>query len=364
MNANQDLTLPIAVYIHLGLRFPRHLQSNLLRHRNLFPSQRIVVIVDREIKFVLPSGVEEFRYSESINEALMFEKMSEKLDFDFQKGFWKYTFQRFFALRNFHFTTPNTPILHIESDVIVMPNFPWENFSEIKSVSWMEVNQDSDIAALVYSPNFEKTDFFVNKISEYAIQDPSTNDMLSLKKFARENPHEHTYLPTITRTNKRDFSKYTSEDEDSKQMFGGTFDPLALGLWYFGQDPKNSFGFRKRYIDDTSHFVSPTKTNLELVDRILFNNGTDVIYSLHVHSKYLPFFGENWHESLKCELLQARTRSKSVSFELRALIAFLTSTKVRKVVWLVAANIPGTGSLRRIQLIERAKNIVKRLLKI
>jgi hypothetical protein len=165
-------------------------------------------------------------------------------------------------------------------------------------------------------------------------------------------------------TNTRDFLKSTIETEDTKQMFGGTFDPLALGLWYFGQDPKNSFGFRKRYIDDTSHFVSPTKTNLELVDRILYNNGTDVVYSLHVHSKYLPFFEENWQESLKCELIQARTRSKSVSFELRALIAFLTSMKVRKVVWLIAAQIPGTSLLRRIQRIEKAKNTVKNSLKI
>ena len=362
MDKNQNH--PIATYVHLGPSVPEHLILGIKRHREIFPDQKITLIVDHDFEFNEPIYVDVFQVDSEILEQDLFVEMSKFLDFDFREKFWKYTFQRFFAINLYHSTVPKQTLLHIESDVLVMPDFPWEAFLDLKTVAWLQVNDLLDVAAIVYLPNFETTQFFITQIKEYALTDPKINDMLALRKFAIEYPERHSYLPSRTNTSSRGELRLTDNEEEMVSRFGGIFDPLVLGLWYFGQDPKNSFGVCKRYIDDESHFLSPTKSMLSFEKNSLRIQDLTKVFSLHIHSKKLGLFGSAWNSELRNALDQALTQSNQISFDRNALRKWLEGKSLKENIWLLLGAIPIFQKLRKVNFLERIKEKIKRLIKL
>ena len=188
--------------------------------------------------------------------------------------------------------------------------------------------------------------------------------MLVLHDAAENLKSHHEYLPSLTHANTKQQVILGKTEDASLKNFGGIFDPLNLGLWYFGQDPKNSFGLRRRYVGDLSHDLNPVETELKFESGVLSDRSGTTIFSLHIHAKYLPLFGPNWERALQLGLEEARNKQKSVSFSLRALILALKGRKLRQNIWMLAALIPGLNRLRRIRAIESLKNRVKNLFKI
>jgi hypothetical protein len=352
---------PIATYVHLGPSLPEHLILSIKRHRGLFPDQKITLIVDHDIDVEGFHLIDVFKVDSKALEQDLFFEMSQYLDFDFRQNFWKYTFQRFFAINLYHSTVEMNSLLHIESDVIVMPDFPWKAFLNLKNAAWLQVNDLLDVAALVYLPNFQTTQFFVTQLKEYASRDPKINDMVALRKFAKEFPDRHHYLPSRTNSSNRREAPLVASEERNVLHFGGIFDPLMLGLWYFGQDPKNSFGFCKRYVDDESHFLSPIKSRLLLSGNSLQMGDSTNVFSLHIHSKKLSLFGDHWNESLAEGLNEASMQSNQISFDWGALLKSFEGRKIREIIWQLLGAIPIFQELRKITAVEKAKNMIKRL---
>lgn len=364
MAENTDSSLPVAVYVHLGPNLPKHLELSLNRHKNLFPTQDLVLITSQDQHFELPFSIQQFKVNTDDLEAELFSQMSQELDFDFRNGFWKYTLQRFFALGEFHEVNSKRALTHIESDVILMPNFPWQKFSEFKKLAWLKVNSEIDVAAIVHLPTLNKTRALLKEISRLSRLNPGTNDMLVLHDAAISLKLSHEYLPSVTADNAYIPDKLGSSADESLSYFGGIFDPLNLGLWYFGQDPKNSFGLRKRYVGDSSHDLNPTRTRLKFEKDSLSDNRGTSVFSLHIHSKYLPLFESNWKSALEIGLAQALTKSRGYSLDFNALLQTLKGRKMRQNVWILTSLIPGLQQLRRIRTIEALKNQLKKLLNI
>jgi len=364
MNNQVSADLPLAVFIHLGPKVPNHLLLNLKRHVELFPNIETVLIVDHPIKNMILSEVEIYMFSESEEDSNLFARMREHSDFNFRNGFWKYTFLRLFALADFHKSRPQKALLHIESDVILMPNFPWTKFQDIKKVAWMRVNDSHDVAALLYSPITSETEFFINTIRTYAYEDPQTTDMFSMFRYSAENGMRHSYLPSITVDSARNGVIVDDRQESLLEHFGGYFDPLALGLWYFGQDPKNTYGVSRRYIDQTHHDFFAPAANLTFADEKLFDASGIQVFALHVHSKDLALFGISWRESLIKVLTDAKNGRNEVSFNFRSFIDSIKDRSLREHVWIFLARIPGASILRKFSWIEKIKNYFKKLLKI
>lgn len=363
LNSNQT-SVPIAVYVHLGPNLPKHLELSLNRHLDIFPGQNLVLITSHDQHFNLPREIEQFKVNTDELEADLFKEMSKELDFDFRKGFWKYTLQRFFAIGEFHLSHPTRSLTHIESDVILMPNFPWEDFARLEKLAWLRVNSKVDVAAIVHFPTANHTKALLGEVSRLARLNPGTNDMLVLHDAAGVLKTQHEYLPSLTNSNANQRVTLSATEEASLKNFGGIFDPLNLGLWYFGQDPKNSFGVRKRYVGDLSHDLNPIQTDLKYESGILSDKSGTTIFSLHIHAKYLPLFGPNWERALHLGLIEARGKHRRISFSLRALILALKGRKLRQNIWVLAALIPGLNYLRRIRAIESLKNRVKNLFQI
>jgi hypothetical protein len=290
--------------------------------------------------------------------------MQKYSDFNFRNGFWKYTLLRLFALGQFQEAKPSRGLLHIESDVILMPNFPWAKFRKLKAVSWMRVNHFNDVAALVYLPNLTETDFFINSIRGYAYEDPKTTDMFAMFKYSSENSSRHIYLPSITSDRVRSGVNFDLHQGEMIKLFGGYFDPLALGLWYFGQDPKNTFGITKRYIDQTHHdYFAPT-ANLAFENEKLFDVSGVEVFALHVHSKDLALFDSKWREALTKVLEDAKDSLNEKSFNFRKFVASMKDRTLRAHLWILLARLPGASMLRRFSGIEKIKNNLKKFFRI
>jgi hypothetical protein len=359
---NSDM--PVAAYVHLGPNLPKHLKLGLVRHRDLFPEQEIVLIISHDQDFKIPSRVMVHRVNSDELENELFSEMSQKLDFEFRRGFWKYTLQRFFALNDFHKTIPNQPLTHIESDVLVMPNFPWSKFAALERMAWLQVNSELDVAAIVHFPNASYTQILSTEVAKFARANPGTNDMLVLHELARILKPKQFYLPSLNTHVSNSNLERNSQIDENIQYFGGIFDPLILGLWYFGQDPKNSFGLLKRYVGDKSHDLNPERVKLSFTHGELRDQYGVQVFSLHIHSKMLSLFDTNWEKSLKSRLLQAETQKQKYAFSVLSMYASIRSRRARETIWILVAFTPGIQQLRRIRTFEVLKDLFKKLFKI
>ena len=353
-----------SVFVHLGGTIPEHLRLNLLRHLVLFPERRLTLIVDQDLDKLLPKEIEIYRYEVPKDDEELLDRMELVSDFYFRSGFWKYTFLRLFALDDFHKTYPLVPILHIESDVILMENFPWEKFESLNKLAWLGVNNLCDVASLVFSPNSYETNFLISEVRKIALNDPNTTDMYSLRQFVLKNPTRHIYLPSLTMQNSRIPEKFDSIAMKQLKYFQGYFDPSAIGMWNFGEDPKNRYGIRNRYYVDMSYDLDPSKSKYFYENGTLLDNDGLNLFSLHIHSKFLPLFGHKWQKAIAREIDEARNNTKLVSFSFKAFLGAITDRKPKDNFWLLIANIPGINFFRRFAFIENAKEYIKKLLKI
>lgn len=355
---------PIAVYVHLGSNIPKHLALNLARHKSLFPNQRVFLITDQFVEVGILDDIETYIVDSNKLEKELFENMSNHLDFKFRHGFWKYTLQRFFALSEFHKEVSDSKIVHIESDVVVMPNFPWDKFERLNKVAWLKVNKNVDVAAIVFLPDALSSKNLSNEISRLATINPQINDMQALHECAKMKSIQHEYLPSLTSETARSTELMNASDQELISYFGGVFDPLILGLWNFGQDPKNSFGFRRRFLDDPNHDLNPEKSMLSYSDGMLFDQNGTCVFALHVHSKDLALFGIGWENALKSGLKQSARKSKRITFHMRALVETFQDRRLRENIWIILGLIPGIKVFRRSEYIESIKDKLKSFLRI
>jgi hypothetical protein len=353
----------IAVYVHLGPEIPRHLLLNLERHAALFPNQEIVLISNENWAHKITSKVENLIVPSHMMESDLFKEMSRHLDFSFRKGFWQYTLQRLFVLEAVHSKYQNRSLLHIESDVVLMPNFPWKDFEKISHLAWLPVNHESDIASLVFSPNLRLTQELVRYLVEFATVNPDTNDMVALRNFAISNPDKHKYLPSTTDQTSKNGHQFKSTESLGKDQFGGVFDPLAFGMWNFGQDPKNFFGIRRRYFMDDSHHLDPSRVFLSYQNSELRDSNGTAIFNLHLHSKYLKLFSSDWENKLINGLKEAKLNKKKYSFSYKVFTSILRENGPKLMIWEMLANFPGIKKLERHPFGEFIKNKTKKMLR-
>lgn len=361
---SNDYIETIAVYVHLGPEIPQHLVLNIERHKGLFPSQNIVLISSENWERKLPNEVENFVIPIEELDNDLFNEMSKHLDFTFRKGFWQFTIQRLFVLEKLHLQYPSRSMLHIESDVILMPNFPWKKFENLPYLAWLPVNAESDIAALVFSPKLKRTAELVEYLVRFASLNPNTNDMLALRHFAVMNPDKHRYLPSTTNQTLRKDQTNPLPEGLSISNFGGVFDPLAFGMWNFGQDPKNFFGIRRRYFLDKSHFLDPSKTSLSYTKSELVDSDNIRVFNLHLHSKNLKLFCNNWEASLNNGLREAKSEKNKYNFNPKIFISLMKENGSKSTLWELLANFPGLKRLETHSIGILLKKKIKKIMKL
>lgn len=327
---NKNLKL---VFVHLGENRVDHLWSNLKALLVRFPNLDINLVSDQYHKSKFDMTKINFHFYEQPEEVkVALENL--KHDTKFRAGFWLLTLERFFALNQFHQLYPDAKVLHIESDILLFPGFPFEEFSKLEKLAWLRVDSKRDVAAILYSPNYEQTNWFAKQILDLMSLDRHTTDMIGLHDLRNKFNQNIQVLPSMS-----------SEIEESpsgrkfpvmeplkslsalETRFGGIFDPAAYGMWLTGSDPRNYYG--KQISFDTEEilrggtFFNPGiySYNFSKDEGLTISLGKKRVrvWNLHVHSKDTRLLGENWESRLSL-VVNASKRGEILSeFHIKSL---------------------------------------------
>ena len=287
------------VFAHFGNRLPKHLTLNIERCKTLFPNIPIVLIANRECNVPRTAGLEVSIYDKNSEWLQLDSNLSHPKDF--RDNFWLTSVARFLAIKDYLANSPGE-ILHLESDVILSKDFPFDRFSKLaKPIAFPILSSSQGIASTLYIRNHETAALLVSLTLEMASKDSKTTDMLVLRSFYKSYPEKTQLLPIgpIGKTAYRNFAEGTILEEmtSAALIFNGCFDGLDIGYYLFGVDPRNAKG--KKYLRKplANSFLNVKETNIKYSSsRNFLNISSNLsepeipIFSLHIHSKNAKLF--------------------------------------------------------------------------
>lgn len=303
------------VLVHLGSRPSPLLKSNIARLKVLFPGIQLVVISDSKSRGYRRNqmNIKVFPYSSTAQRPSPDPKSGRSMRF--RQGFWQLTFERLLAVTSYHSNNPTARVLHIETDVLLFPNFPFEILRLFQTPTWCNYNQDRDVASLLYLPNFHSSEWLRGELLKQLEANVNVSDMEALSNISRTHPTKVAYFPSLTEKLRPVMLNVRNLGVDGlscklptiKSNLEGIFDSAAIGMWLCGLDPENHYGRLIRHdrgiIDSGDSLIDPSKLAYRM-DRdgnlfVQFQETITYIYSLHIHSKRKELFSSHWKHELE-----------------------------------------------------------------
>ena len=331
----------ILVFAHFNSPLPKHLILNLKRTIQLFPQHEIHLVTNLNPASIEINQLKVFGYEPS---TIWFELESTlSHDRDFRNNFWFTSLARFLALAEFS-QTHNQEMLHIESDVIISQDFPFDDFSEIPSwFSFPVVNNALAIASCLFIKNTEAAEYLSQLTILMAKKDSHVTDMHVLGEISKKDSYFFQLLPTSPSMKNALPSASEAHLESihkSTQLFKGFFDGFDLGMYLFGNDPRNKRGisFVRRF--DTRFYLNVRELSFALNnDRDFpyiydtFKNTFIPIFTLHIHSKNLKLFNPaSSHKVIRKAIIDSK-RGPEAKFYPNIFISSLTKAIKRRLKW-------------------------------
>lgn len=288
------------LFAHFDTPIPKYLEKNLIRCRNLFPSHQVILLTNVNYNIKKLDGISIVKYLPSKNWEIVKNNLNHPREF--RKNFWFLSLGRLIAISEFVIAN-NLEILHIESDVLISKDFPFEALSQGDAeILFPIVSEQRSIASTLYISNAKVASELIDFIKVYSTEDSYITDMQILSKLGKLQDVNFRALPTVPSNSNSlqiDHKLDLKANENSIKYFKGVFDGANLGVYLFGDDPKNHRGTSKvRQIISDSFFV-PRKIDfifnqernfLDIYDPI--TDSSIPIYSLHIHVKLAKIFTE------------------------------------------------------------------------
>jgi hypothetical protein len=330
------------VFVHLGQANPRHIAPNLKLIAANYPNYRIHLILSERTDFYLEDSddISIFRYKAKPEIDYLLTKIFKNTSF--RSGFWRYSFERLFALVSFHQAYPHAKIIHLESDIFLFPNCPLNRFLDLPTMSWLNVDEEKDVASIIYMPNLEQTMKFEKRLITYLEKELESTDMFALRYIRNEYLGEYHLLPSISmdfpklqNSNLENINDYKRLEEMSRfnDLFSGVFDPAPYGMWLTGIDPRNNYG--KTNLFDTStilnakFFIDPSqyRFNYDRSEGLTLNSENQKlrIWNLHVHSKSLDIFSNIWETEIERLVSLSHNGAVRKEFNFRIFLSLIRS---------------------------------------
>lgn len=286
------------VYVYTGHNLPKYAVDSLRQVRQRFPELDLWFISDspKSLLRVARLGLNTWQCSDP---QIAFRSILDSLDhpMEFRNAFWFRTLARFFILRDFMTMHPQDAVLHIESDVWLSPNFPFQFFDSCTSALAFPCISSSEAAAsTLFIRDSSAAEFLTSRSLEIISNDSSTTDMRILSQIGHEHPDLVLQLPSETAT----------------ETFLGIFDPAPWGMYLFGVDPRNHQGVLKLYEEHSGFSTKLGTARFQVGEEnsltVELDGFTFSIFSLHIHSKDRRIFSL----SSEREILLQRTRESSL----------------------------------------------------
>lgn len=328
------------VLVHLGSAKAPHLFHNIERLRSTHPDIHINLVVSSTDfdAFAREASLEIHQYAASKDVDTLLSRLYS--DTSFRQGFWRFSMERLFAFTWLHQRKKEKSLLHIESDILILPDFPFEKFVDLNQLGWLKVDATRDVASIVFSPTFTESRWLEEELISRLSEVKTSTDMLVMHQIADLNPERICILPSVA----SHFPKLISSTIDISECsvvkmqelesyFGGIFDPAPYGMWLTGIDPRSNYGKKNLfdtskirnsgfYIDPSAYRYSYSESQgLELVGA----TANLRLWNLHVHSKSLNLFSKNWEKEIS-RLVELSQRERLVKeFDLSVLLKLVWS---------------------------------------
>jgi hypothetical protein len=233
-------------------------------------------------------------------------------------NFWRYSIERLYALAEWHSINPDQKLLHLESDILIMPNFPLEKIEVIKQISWCSFNHSHDVASIIYSPSNTDTNWMLNELELLLIEDSTLTDMTGLRKLKEKFPHRTSYL----------------NSGEEVAYLGGAIDAAPYGMWLCGRDPRNHKGVTRRFLELPESDINPNSVTFHYGHkshlRIKKSEGPELsLFNLHVHSKHKAIFRNHWRLVMRAYVITSKIQFPKRWFSLTAFVQ-LSSDSVHR----------------------------------
>lgn len=279
------------VFVHYGTHLPSHLKKNIKVSREAFPFAEVVLITDISLSGPDMPGVSIFKSNFNIS---LFKSL-ETLDHpkDFRDSFWFKSIFRFYALREYMAVNPGE-IFHIESDVRLSRDFPFQKFLENDlDIAYPLVDDKRGIASIFFTRNISSLDHFLSEINLYMSDNVSETDMTLLGRYYLSHPNRVLVLPIGPYEMMRFGEKMAPESWQNNvfrniEYFGGYFDGFYFGQYYFGTDSRNSYGFSHLKSNTQAIPIETVKLEWFKARNFPYVRGSDSLlplYCIHFHNK-------------------------------------------------------------------------------
>jgi len=307
------------VYVHLGTTKNSYLKDAIERSLSLFPEIQHTLILDNFDSVAIDSR--KVSIVQNASKVLKSETLSREVDLEFRKGYWNFTLERIFAVLHYQIENNIRDILHVESDVILMPTFPFHSIEGCSFIHWCEYGEGHDVASLLHIPNSQEANLIQNQMISILRSKPNLTDMQLLNS---------------TRNNVKNVRLFPSEGLDNCKLNSTLdsnycqclpenfiFDGLTYGMYITGQDPRNNYG--RFSVGDNSPYesgathINPKKFSWSVDDSGLPCAKSDCcgkifrLQNVHVHSKNKKLFRSNWKLTL-LHLVEIANKHKKVNF--------------------------------------------------
>lgn len=307
-------SMPALVFVHLNTKVPKYAWVNMTRTLREFPSLRVVLISNLEVNLEKAEDLGLVARAYKADLELIDLLANRTLNAEFRNGFWETSILRLFAYLEY-VEANDSPAIHVESDILLMNDFPWEKLSLLKKLAWLQFNGERDVAALITCPNSIEAKWLNINLRKEIKLNRTCTDMTLLSEISKKNKDKVDLLPIAPKSASRLFhSDSTTEARVANSALyselGGIFDGAALGMWLYGQDARNNFGLLKRHVNLVESYIDTSNLQVVYKGGDLFyveDNHAHKIFNLHLHSKIEMDFG-------KLEKLRLRFNTKLASW--------------------------------------------------
>lgn len=302
------------VFVQLGNPPKEFFWENLNYLRRLRPSLEINVISDLEEVINRAERMRFKGFTYATPESLRNLFSNHAYPKEFRNGFWQLSALRLFALLEYCEKNKEQSVLHIESDVLLLPNFPFETIAIQEKLMWFNFNNDRDVASLIWIPSHRQASWMRDGLIEIFSEDPMMTDMSALRKLSLKAPEMVSYFKSnphhLDGGAEASFAQITGGTIQEAQLEVGIFDGASIGMWLTGEDPNNHRGMLHRLKHLADGPIDLRETKFVMIERNLYLKDRSYlipIYNLHIHSKNRFLFTKYGSNILRiCVLLSNR----------------------------------------------------------
>jgi len=159
------------IIVYLGPKLPKYVKKNINYLSSTFPDQEFVILIDHAKNYSKKKlkNVEIIRCQDPIISWSPANQILSKEN-HFKNDFWYKTLARFKVLEEY-MKDNNESIMHIEADVLLSKNFPFDRVKLIdKKFGYCLVTDKQGIASLLYIKNYEAAKILLAQQANAAIE--------------------------------------------------------------------------------------------------------------------------------------------------------------------------------------------------